>query len=315
MLPGLAQADSDSAWGLGPIPLDNAYPLSRLHISAKPLSPEVKPQGTLTLSSSLSWSNTFNIVKSRYRVDTEHRTLRLGAAFVPLDRLELSFELPIEYRGGGILDSFLDGWHTFFGFPRGGRNDVEDNQFVVRGVNDDESEFELEKHGTRFGTAKVGTKYLILKGSETTPALSAVAQIGLPTGADTFGHNGIDLLAGAAASNRWGRFILYGSAAYYYYSDIEVDGLRLARHNASASLSAEYELTPNLSAIVGSTYYSNMVKDVQRFPDYALYLDTGLTYLTGTRTRIDALLRENLSPRLGSTDVTFHLGVAVDFEV
>ncbi|MCB0345224.1 MAG: DUF3187 family protein [Bdellovibrionales bacterium] len=310
-----AAAESDTAWGLGPIALDNAYPLARIHVSASPISPEVKPADTLSLYSSFSWSNTFNVYKGHYSVDTEHRTFRLGGTYSPSDVLELSAELPIEYRGGGILDSLIDNWHTFFGLPRGGRNDVPENRFAVHGINMDETEYAFDIDGTKFGTAALGAKYLLMRGSQTEPALAAFAKVGLPTGADTYGHNGLDLLGGLSLSSRIESFIIYGSAAYYYFSDTEVAGVELSQHNASASLTVEYEATRNLSLLLGSTYYSNMVKSIENFPNYAFYLDFGLKYLYTNQTRLELLLRENPTPRLGSTDVTLHLGIAVDFEV
>lgn len=312
LLPRSAAAD-DSAWGLGPIELGNAYPLARSHISAAPFSPETARAGTIELSGGFSWSNTFNIQKTHYRIDAETRTLELGAKYSRADDLEISLDVPVEYRGAGILDSAIDHWHQFFHLPRGGRNDRPADQFVISGINKDQSEFSFEDQGTRLGSIAVGVKKLLVRGAEDSPAVAGILRLGLPTGSGGFSHEGLDFLAAVGASRRMDRLVVYGSAAYLYYSDVRVENVELQRHHGSASLTAEYELTPALSGLAGLTYYSNIARSIENFPDYSLYLDVGVKLKSAGALVWEVLLRENPSPRLGSTDVTLHLGASLAF--
>ncbi|GEM_PF-5543976 len=297
-------------WGLGPTELRNSYPLSQLHLSFAPGSPEISDQDEWTLQLQGSWSNTQNYRKKGYSVDAESRLMMLGVDYGAAEDLELSLELPLHWRGHGVLDSVIDGWHQFFGFPRGGREDIPENQFVIQGSDREGGSFELNTDGTALGNLTVGGETQISRGSEDSPALSVALGVSLPTATDAaFGHRGVDLLASGFGSKSFGDFVWYGGLGYLYYSAPEVNGFSYRQHQFAASNSLEYRFNSSISVNAGIIYYSALLENVARFPDFSLYVDTGIKYQMSKGWRLEALVRENPAPRKGTTDVTLLLGI------
>lgn len=58
--------------------------------------------------------------------ETHRTTLKLSRGFS--NGREVGIEIPYVRHGGGFLDSFIEGWHDFFGLPQGGRDQMPRDQ-------------------------------------------------------------------------------------------------------------------------------------------------------------------------------------------
>jgi len=301
-------------WQRGPIGIRDPFPLGLLVPSFVAQSPEVLPRHGLSLKTSLLWSNTINRKSGGYLIDSETRVLGFLLKGSPTENLELSIDLPLVWRGGGVLDGPIFSWHKTFGLSQGPRDDddIDHDQYLIEGLTRDDESFQLNRQGTHFGDLTLGAKYLVSKGNQFVPAVSLVASVQLPTGADTYGLNGLGLSAGLLASKSWGRWALYQGVNYSYLVDPKVESLRFERHRAAGFVSAEYALD-YLSAHLALSAASNLLDNVQRFPEYQTYLDFGLTFPLSDRIELQLLLRENPAPGKGTAD--FSMYAALDCDV
>jgi len=311
LLPLTAGAEE---WSRGPIALANNYPLSLIHASFSPGSTEILDPGEIQLGSSFVWSNTQNYRSGSYSVDAEQRVLNLRVDLGISEDWQLSLALPLIWRGGGVLDSPIDAWHRFFGFPRGGRNETPTDRYQIRGKDQSGDVWNLENSGLKLGNLSLTPKVLIYPGSECWPELSAEFAISLPTGSDaSVTHNNIDLGVTLRSSKSFGDFALYFSTGYFRYLDTSTDGLEFRSDNYALSFQGEYAFSKAFALSLGPVLYSDLVGNVPRFPEYSLYLDLGARYVVSENWALEGLIRENPAPRKGTTDVIFLLGARYHF--
>lgn len=295
-------AVADEPRHLGPIELRDQHPLALIHSSPTPTSPLTLEDGTYSTQLSFAWSNTLNRRRGNYLIDAETRVLDLRFRYGVTDRWEVGANLPVVYRGEGVLDPLIDDWHKMFGLPRGKRDKVPDNGFSLAGENEDGTEFDLHGDGTRFGTAELTSKVRLP--DELPGTWASVFALGLPTGRNSYGHDGVDIGVGLVGTGRAGDLRGYWGASYFYYSDPHTDDLTFERHHGAAFLHGEYPVTANISLLVGTLLTTGLLEDVKRFPDYAIYLDTGFRWNLAAAYSLEFLLRENPAPRDGTVDVT-----------
>ena len=60
--------------------------------------------------------------------DGETSRVILSMRYGLSDRWETGIDVPMVSHDGGVLDSFIEGWHDFFGMPQGGRDKARRNQ-------------------------------------------------------------------------------------------------------------------------------------------------------------------------------------------
>jgi len=307
----LLAEDNFTNYGFGPPELRNQYPLQILHLSLAPTSPRVLEEGSFRLKLNTAWTNDF-IDEPTYTIDTETRMLSFGLDYGVAPNFQLGIDVPVVWRGGGVLDSFIDSWHRAFGLPRGGRELVADNQYEISGSNADGSTFDLESSGTRLGNIELSARYLLSEGSKTLPAWSLQMVGSLPTASSGFGHQGLDLSTGILGSKRWGNSVAYLGLAHLYYSDTNVGGVRFERHHLEGFLGLEYLVHRSVALYLG-LYGSNRVLRVADHPSYALYLDMGGKIKIADDSYLELLLRENPAPGEGTSDVTLYAGLVREF--
>ncbi len=300
-------------WHLGPIELGNQHTLALRHSSITPLSPKVEPTGTFKIDLISALSNTFNYEKKHYLIDAEDRVLDLNLAYSITDNLELSLKNQLRWRGGGISDQPIEEWHKLFNLPKGKRHRVDHDSFSITAINDDGESFEITDQGLAIGDAELGIKYLLSKGGGLSPAVSLISSLRLPTGKDAFSQESIDTQIGILLSKSFGNFYLYSGLNYLYFVDSEINNLHYEQKQYGGFLELEYALNEKFSLNLGLIAASSLLDSVNLFPNYQLYLDTGLKYCLNKNLILQALIRENPSPGDGTTDITGALGLSIFF--
>ncbi len=303
-----AQAEQGDQWGYGPVEIFNHYPLAAPHATWSQTSPEVLDQGEASARASFSWGNTYGS-KDSYRIDAETRELRLEFDYGVTPRFELGVDLPLFWRGGGVLDEAIDGWHDFFDMPEGGRPDVPADQFFLGGLQDSTAPFRVHEDGTTLGNVALQAKYLVTKGSDTFPAVSLEGRVALPTTKTNLGHGSVDTTLGLVASKRFGSFFLYTGASWIYYSDTEISQIRYESHHAELFAALEYELSSAWYIQTGVIWSGETVNNISQHPNHSLYWDFSAAYLIDQKTAFELLVRENISAARGTIDVDFLLGL------
>lgn len=89
-------------------------------------------------------------------LDGETRYLHLGVRSRLADHWLVGLDLNWLQHTAGSLDSFIDGWHDFFGLPDGGRDQWARDQLEFRYVNGGNAVFDLTREVSGFGDTRVG---------------------------------------------------------------------------------------------------------------------------------------------------------------
>lgn len=283
-----------SDFQLGPISMEDQFTLSLPRLTHSPESATLLSPDTVLLRSSVAVSNTINRESDSFLIDSEDRTLNLSIGYGLSEKVELRAELPVVWRGGGVFDSFIFNWHELLSLPQGPRDDrdIRDDSFSVSG-----EEFEFDESGLKFGDLKLSTKFVFND-------ITSILSLRLPTGASSFGANGVDILYGLLFQHNIGSFYLHTNLAYSFYSAPKLSGLQYSRHRAYSSIHLEYPFWNSYSLVGGLVLNSNLVQNVRHFPNYLLYLDLGLKAQLSESLQIELLTRENPAPDQGSSDFT-----------
>lgn len=272
-------AEEPAQWGRGPLEVRDPYLLALSRLSPWARSPEVLPHLGVEVGLRGMWANSYGFEPGRFVVDGEVRQLIAAVRVGLLDRVELGLDLPYEWRGGGALDGFIEGFHDAFGVPDMSRSDRPEDRYLVAGVESDGTPYGHEHDGYGFSDLITTGRVLITKGSRVLPALTASLRLRLPTGRPKFQlSDGVDVSVGVDASKRLGDLPLFvtGHLFYTYHAQGRVDGLELHRHRVYVGLGFEWQLVPRVSLVAHA--WLETKRERKAFEDSALVPDADLSF-------------------------------------
>jgi len=129
-----APGDAGSSFFHGPMPYKSLMPLSALF-------PHPVPDKAVPLrrgQTEIRWSSLYGsvLVKEasgldQMQVDGEFLRTTLWVKEGLTDRIEVGIELPFLHNTGGFMDSAIEDFHDFFGFPQGKRDKNPDDQYTA----------------------------------------------------------------------------------------------------------------------------------------------------------------------------------------
>lgn len=114
-------------------------------------------------------------------LDGESARLTMGGRWGFKDRIELGWEIPFLFFGGGFLDNFIIDYHSTFGFPQGGRDQAARNRLIMRYEKDGQELLKKEGASYGIGDVKLYGAWQIYERKHKT-ALSLHTCLKLPTG-------------------------------------------------------------------------------------------------------------------------------------
>lgn len=305
-------AESEKNWGQGPIELVDQYFFSTLHLSSRPITTEVLQVGESSLRLSGAWTNIAALKEEAYSIDVETHTGTLDWRIGVFENFEFGLRLPLMWRGGGDHDSDINSVHKHLGVTDGTRGRFRSDGFQIQGSNRDDSEFDFDEQGTELGNVVLESKYLITEGDKENPAIVFNTALSLPTAADSYGHESVDLLAGVTISKRWGNIIGYAGSSILFYNHPTVNGVNYKPIHPEAFTELEYEWNEDFSILIGLLGHAGGKAEIENHPDYSIYLDTGIKYRVSDHIGAELLFRENTIPSSGSADVSVLAGIVID---
>lgn len=92
------------------------------------------------------------------------------------DGWEWGFELPVVHVGGGFMDSFIEGWHDFFGLPNGGRELAPQDRYQYRYERDGSVVLDRTEEGWALGDVRLSAGWAL------SDSLALRGELKLPTG-------------------------------------------------------------------------------------------------------------------------------------
>ena len=313
-----AWAQEDTGWsrspavGLGPLFLHAQSPLTIFRLSLTPMTPETLARGHWQAGTMIDWANYFDDGLPRYMIDAESLRFSVGAAYGITDRLQVHAIFPVSYRGGGILDRFIERFESLVGMVNKQRKDFPRNRFLIL-INSEDGSYLRSGRDAGWGTedSVIGGRYQVLRGTETTPALVAGLSVKLPTGRSSslYSSSGVDVSLELGAGQRLGpRLHLYGSLAATRFQNLEMSGVELTRTQFAWLGAVEYVHSPRTSYVIQALVTSPGAKHFGGFSQSTYEVSLGFKRIVRPDLLFEAAVTENVFVFSNSEDVAFHFG-------
>jgi hypothetical protein len=307
----LAGAAASHAAAAQMLPVRDQNPLVRGAYLPLPAALEAPADGRFGFAAGVQWSNTVNIdslATEQMLVDEETVEVDLTAGRDVGD-WHLRATLPVIHRGGGVLDSFIEDWHRFFGMPQGQRPDRPRNAFAI--------EYQRDGLPTVDGTAGTALGDLALEAGRALAAsgdgrVELWAGLEVPTGSRSrlTGNGALDAALWLAGEERLSsRWTLAGRAGLSYVGGDAQSGLPLERALGFATLAVDWAATDRLGAVLQLDAHSATARgSAIGFLGSAVQLTVGGRYRLDGGAVFEAGVVEDIEVN-HSPDVTFHFGV------
>lgn len=291
--------------GLGPISTRNQNPVYLQNLSLTPMRAETLPEGMIELRMDSAYSNMYERgANTNADLDLDMELWRLSptVTYGLTHDLEIGVEIPLIHTNGGFLDAFIQRFHKFFGFPNGGRNNVENGLFAYRFDAGGVQRFNYAETPMDLGDIVFHLKQQMTGEDSDWPAISWFADIKLPTGKQSkgVGSGAPDFGFGMAVEASYKRLHGYCNVGYYVLggNDMIVDYMRDIM--LAYTVAGEFTILPAWSLIVqldGST---------------PLLDNTGLDSWDGVPLDLVVGLRGEESKMFGGPDFIWQVGFSED---
>jgi hypothetical protein len=293
------------------LPVRDQNPLTRGAYLPLPAALDAATDGRYGFAAGVQWSNTVNLgqnANEQMVVDEEtveaDLTLSRGVG-----DWQLRATLPVINRSAGVLDGFIDGWHRFFGLPRGDRPTRPRNLYAIG----------YQRAGLAPVDAPSGTALgdLALEAGRplaVTPDGRLEGWVGIeaPTGSRTHltGDRALDAAAWLAGETRLGKsWSLAGRAGASYVGGDAAAGLPFERSVGFATVALGWAATERLGAVLQLDYHSPIARgSAINFLGRAIEATIGGRYRLASGAVFEAGVVEDIEVD-HSPDVTFHFGL------
>ena len=316
----MATAQDSDTWsrtaavGLGPLLLRAQSPLAVLRLSPTPEAPQALRPGQWEVGVLASWNNYFDYDPGRYTIDAETVRLATTVGYGLSERFDLRVFVPVAYRGGGILDHFIEGFERTIGVQNRERTLFPRNRYLIEIHGDDGQVMRLAGRDAGWGLedAVIAARCQVTHGDATHPAILAAIGIKLPIGREAALHSsgGVDegLYLGIAQRLSH-RFFLYGSIATLRYATSEMAGIHLTRTQQSFFTALEYHPSSRTSWLLQALVTTPGAEHFGGFSKRTYEVTAGFKHLLGPTLLLEVSLLENLFIFDNSPDVGFHVGL------
>lgn len=304
---------------LGPLTHEEGSPLNRVSLTPTVEGVDPVPPGSLRADLWLGYSNIFEQDSARTHqlfLDMERlitaTTVRWGVA----PDLEVGARATLETTGGGVLDSFISGWHQRLGLGNANRERYPENRYAQT-LRDGDGELRLDVPRRTFGLEDVRlfAKFRLLGDRDSPRALGIRGVVRIPTASNRAGDEGTDLALLALGRIRLGSLHLHGMAGG---STVRAAGALegLLRNGAwYLTVAAEQPLAPWVSALGQVSVASSKIRGFgnSELDGAHSSLVLGLGGRVGRAWQWEAGFQEDIPADTPSVDFTLGLGLRRTF--
>lgn len=316
---GLPSCANLTVSAIGPVEARNLHPVQMTALDPTPLDPGAKGKAPV-VGIRTDWANLWLLNgKGQDAIHLDGEILRTEAfARIPLgDGWTFGLGLPIVHASGGVLDTFIETWHSAFGLPQNLRNRLPKDAQLVQVVRrepggPDQVAYKLDREELALGDLPIQVHKTLVawKGF----AVGVAGGIELPTGSQNrgIGNGGLDSSLGGDLSYRGRNFAGFAwahrvwvaqanqaKAAGLPYSDLW-----------KAGIGGQMGMRSWLSILAQLNFETSVLKELRN--DHAsknqLLLWTGARFQISPRLNFDLMVGEDLITDV-SPDVTIHLSL------
>ena len=157
--------------------------------------------------------------KENIMLDGESTRIALDIRYGIARGFDCGVEIPYIILGGGFLDSFIEGYHSTFGFPQGGRDQAPQNRLLYVYQRDGVQRLKIDSSSAGLGDIRLNGGWQLYQGEDKPErAVALRTSLKLPTGdsSELHGSGSTDLSVWITAADDWklsvGHFTLFGAA-------------------------------------------------------------------------------------------------------
>jgi Protein of unknown function (DUF3187) len=206
-----------------PFRTTNQSPLVVIHALPADSSSTITSKGRFSTAFTFDLASNYtfrSLSNESILLDGESYRWTLSTRYGLIDRMEIGLDIPYMLYGGGVLDSFIVGWHDAFGLPQGGRKNAPKNRLRYSYSKDGAQKLLIDQSGNGIGdlTLTTGVKLYESGSPSEKDTLALRATVKLPTGDSdlllgdgAFSGTG-SLCGGINSFTEWGTVGLFGSA-------------------------------------------------------------------------------------------------------
>ncbi len=323
----VARAEDDEARH-GPFEWRERWLLAQPRLVLASVSPDTLGRGVTRVRADFDWGNDLgwqqpepgeSSTDRRFLVDGEHRSLGIDVRRGLTERLDIGVRLPIEWRGGGILDGVIDWFHGFtrrLGLPDNGRASFLRDQLRVEGALLSGAPLVSDtRGGTGVGRIEVGTRWALAPPSASrTGRLALVTTLSLPTATGPFATSHVALGVQLAGARRvGGSGALYGGVGGTFVDEPSRASIEYETTRAHVFAAFERRFGPRWSAVAQSSAASRLVRNVADYPGLQWYLAMGARLNLDSGYSVEAGFTENIANQQATTDFGVQVGVSRRF--
>ena len=237
------------------------------------------------------------------------------------NRCEIGLELPFVGYGGGVFDSFIEGWHQTFGLPNGDRSSYPRNRLLFRYDRDGSRRLLVDNSGFGLGDIRLTGALQLFREETLRPrALALRSSLKIPTGdsGQLRGSGSTDFALWLSASDDYGVALghvsLFGSAGGMVMSkgDVLPDQQRVVAGFGSLGIGwAPADWIALILQFSGNTplYQGSTLTELS---GASLQLHSGGTLRLAETTFLDIAVSEDIAVNT-APDVALHLAIRHQF--
>jgi hypothetical protein len=255
-------------------------------------------------------------------LDGESTRISLDARYGITRGFELGLTVPYIILGGGFLDGFIEGYHSFFGFPQGGRDQAPRNRLLYTYQRDGQQRLQIDSSSAGLGDISLTGGWQLYRG-ENKPqrAVALRASLKLPTGDSDqlHGSGSTDFSLWVTASNDWklgvGHFTLFGAAGIMAMTDGKVLQDQQRNLVGFGGLGAGWSPLRWVAFKIQTNAHTSFYGDseLREVNADSAQLTVGGTLAFSDRTTLDIGVSEDLIVQT-APDVVFHFALRHRFE-
>jgi len=297
----------------GPLLLQGHSLFQLLRLSMLPWITPLLHKGEFELQSTATWVNLWGWKPSGYLVDGEALRLSVALCYGLSNSVQLRLEVPATYLTGGIMDSFIEGFHDTFGYVQAYRDAFPRNRFRVTFYAPGGGEYRLDDEDAGFALSDLilSLKWDLSQGTRYLPAVMVAPSLKIPTGDNEGG--GVDGGITLYLTKRVWRLYGYFGLQYARYSKEEILGISMNPDQWIFLIGLECPLTERFSLLLQDLIHTGVTKDFYAFSESTHELALGFKYEFRKGALLEFGLIENLVNYENSPDFGFHSGLSYRF--
>lgn len=299
----------------GPIELQDTFLPAQLRPQSYPESAEVLPQGAFSVRTVVDWTNHL-AQTDRYLFDGESVSTVLKLRYAPWERVEVGIDVPYTNRFDGTLDPFIEDVESALGQEVQARFALPQSNWAAIAVRADGSRTLRMLDDDGFGDISLRSKFALARKADLGFDAALVANLGLPSGGDTMGGQGVSPGLALHAQLPFETVNLFGGGAMQYYSDATEQEFQLAPWRWMTYVGAEWRPGRSWFGVLAEyQIYGPLARVDAPLTHLSHYYAGGFRFYLPWRTTLETTVVENFGAieNRNSSDVSFHFALGWRF--